>query len=90
MIFHFLSRTNIQYVSVFIITFAPYCMSLHCFRLSVDVCPVCSKNYKTLCCLKSTNIHIPSFLLPQGVAGKFVGHKVFRHFFLCFYVVFVF
>lgn len=56
----------------------------------VDVCPVCSKNYKTLCCLKSTNIHIPSFLLPQGVAGKFVGHKVFRHFFLCFYVVFVF
>lgn len=30
-------------------------------------------------CLKSTNIRIPFFLLPQGVAGKFVGQKVFRH-----------
>lgn len=29
-------------------------------------------------CLKSTNICIPSFLLPQGVAGKSLGQNVFR------------
>lgn len=33
--FRFLSSTNIQSISIFIITFAPYCMCLHCFRLTV-------------------------------------------------------
>lgn len=43
------------------------------------ICPDCSSRNISVFhnCLKSTNMHIPSLLLPQGVAGKSVGQKVF-------------
>lgn len=35
MIFHILLSAYTQYISIFIITYVPYCMCLHCFRLTL-------------------------------------------------------
>lgn len=59
--------------------FVPYCMCLCHFGLTALMFVLSALLQNIAYCPKSTNIRIPSFLLPQGVAGKSVGQQVFRH-----------